>query len=92
MNDTDTTDQALFVWLRALPHGAILLDSDEDAWQVRTGFSPNPDGSMRFFPALSPAGSEESYELADDGDMKTLLEQAPRPWTVIWLPPIGGVL
>lgn len=81
MSDFDLT-----AWLRGLPIGTVLLDVDGDAWQVRR--LSEYDKSDRQFVAIQMVGSEGPWDRDDDDDMAELAVSAP--FTVLYMPPVGG--
>lgn len=80
-------------WLRALPHGTVLLDgrTPPRAWQKRTWHEHTHCYDVESpveFEALVMAGSEEAYDLRDDDDAAMVAGEGP--WQVAWMPPVGG--
>ena len=79
-------------WLRALPHGTVLIDgrTPARAWQKRAWHKYSHCWDVRDpieFSALLMVGSEEAYDLADDDDAAAVAHEGP--W-VAWMPPVGG--
>jgi pimeloyl-ACP methyl ester carboxylesterase len=70
--------------LRALPDRAVLVDARGYAWQMRTartyaGALPPVD-----CPALMVTGSDAFFDLSDDEDAESALEDGP--FTLVWTP------